>query len=245
MATATTSPAGLMVTFTYDGLATAPTNAGSYAVVGTISDSNYQGSALDTMIIHLSTYTVSGVVTVGVSPLAGVTMNGLPGNPVTDGDGKYAATVDEGFEGTVVPTKEGYTFAPENRDYANVNADQTNQDFVATLTPITVTLAPLITSKNSGDSFTLTATVTGGVGTIHYVWMKDGSNAPYATDNNQYSVASVTKGDAGIYYVYASDDNQTVFSNASTLRVGAGVPALGLAGLGALFGLIIIARARK
>ena len=36
--TATTSPAGLTVTITYDGSATAPTNAGSYAVVGTISD---------------------------------------------------------------------------------------------------------------------------------------------------------------------------------------------------------------
>jgi len=32
-ATATTSPAGLAVAFTYNGVATAPTNAGSYTVV--------------------------------------------------------------------------------------------------------------------------------------------------------------------------------------------------------------------
>ncbi|MGD0090058.1 MAG: MBG domain-containing protein [Planctomycetota bacterium] len=44
-ATATTAPAGLQVTFTYDGSATPPTNVGSYAVVGTISDSNSSGSA--------------------------------------------------------------------------------------------------------------------------------------------------------------------------------------------------------
>ena len=50
-ATATTSPSGLTVTFTYDGGSTAPTNAGSYAVVGTISSSNYQGSASGTLTI--------------------------------------------------------------------------------------------------------------------------------------------------------------------------------------------------
>ncbi len=40
---ATTTPGGLNVTFTYDGQPTAPTNAGSYAVVGTIDDAIYQG----------------------------------------------------------------------------------------------------------------------------------------------------------------------------------------------------------
>ena len=44
-ATATTGPAGLTVDFTYDGSATAPTAAGSYVVVGTVNDANYQGSA--------------------------------------------------------------------------------------------------------------------------------------------------------------------------------------------------------
>ena len=55
-ATATTSPAGLAVSFTYDGSSTAPTNAGSYAVVGTINDLNYQGSASGTLVI-VSAYT--------------------------------------------------------------------------------------------------------------------------------------------------------------------------------------------
>ncbi|MGA9779532.1 MAG: MBG domain-containing protein, partial [Verrucomicrobiia bacterium] len=47
-ATATTTPSGLAVTFTYNGSATAPTSAGSYTVVGTINDPNYQGSATGT-----------------------------------------------------------------------------------------------------------------------------------------------------------------------------------------------------
>lgn len=47
----TTAPAGLTVTVTYDGGATPPTYPGSYAVVATINDANYQGSASDTLII--------------------------------------------------------------------------------------------------------------------------------------------------------------------------------------------------
>src|ERR1039458_6958092 len=40
-ATATTTPSGLTVTFSYNGSATIPTGAGSYTVVGTINDANY------------------------------------------------------------------------------------------------------------------------------------------------------------------------------------------------------------
>ncbi|MCX6865764.1 MAG: MBG domain-containing protein, partial [Verrucomicrobia bacterium] len=52
-ATATTSPPGLTVNFTYNESPTAPTNVGSYAVVGTISDTNYQGSASGTLVISV------------------------------------------------------------------------------------------------------------------------------------------------------------------------------------------------
>ena len=50
-ATATTTPSGLAVNFTYNGSATVPTSAGSYTVVGTINDANYQGSATGTLVI--------------------------------------------------------------------------------------------------------------------------------------------------------------------------------------------------
>jgi hypothetical protein len=40
---ATTTPSGLIANLTYESSATVPTNAGSYAVVGTISNANYQG----------------------------------------------------------------------------------------------------------------------------------------------------------------------------------------------------------
>ncbi len=57
--TATTSPTGLTVTITYDGSATAPTNAGSYAVVGTISDPNYTGSASGTLVVGKADQTIT------------------------------------------------------------------------------------------------------------------------------------------------------------------------------------------
>ena len=50
-ATAITTPTGLSVAITYDGSATPPTLAGSYAVVATINDTNYTGTASDTLII--------------------------------------------------------------------------------------------------------------------------------------------------------------------------------------------------
>ena len=56
---ATTTPSGLAVNFTYNGSASAPTNAGSYTVVGTISNANYQGGATNTLVIGQAAASVS------------------------------------------------------------------------------------------------------------------------------------------------------------------------------------------
>jgi hypothetical protein len=107
-ATATTSPASLAVTFTYNGLAPNPASPGSYLVVGTINDSNYQGSGSGTLLIQQGSQTilfpvpaagvVGSAVTLGASAssglavtytmsgnatLAGNTLTLLDGNPVT------------------------------------------------------------------------------------------------------------------------------------------------------------------
>ena len=50
--TATTLPAGLTVEFTYDGNAWAPTNAGVYAVTGTLTDSDYQATTNGSMVVE-------------------------------------------------------------------------------------------------------------------------------------------------------------------------------------------------
>jgi hypothetical protein len=49
--TVTTNPAGLNVDVTYDSSANAPSKSGSYAVVATVNDRNYQGSASGSLTI--------------------------------------------------------------------------------------------------------------------------------------------------------------------------------------------------
>ncbi len=57
--TATTNPIGLVVTFTYGGGSTPPIDAGNYAVVGTISDTNYAGSTSGTLLVAQAPLTVT------------------------------------------------------------------------------------------------------------------------------------------------------------------------------------------
>jgi hypothetical protein len=128
-ATATTTPGGLAVTFTYDGSPTAPTNVGSYAVIATINDPNYAGSASDsgTFVIEESTATITlGTVEptytgLPIEATATTSPGGLDvlftydgsATPPTDA-GTYAivATIDDpNYEGTTNGT---FTIAPSN-----------------------------------------------------------------------------------------------------------------------------------
>lgn len=64
---ATTDPPGLAVDVTYDGSPNAPTNTGSYTVVGMINDPCYQGGATNTLVIHppAPTLTVPSILSSG------------------------------------------------------------------------------------------------------------------------------------------------------------------------------------
>ena len=83
----------------------------------------------------MKTYTISGSVTLsdGSGGLSGVTMKGLPNDPVTGSDGTYSATVQYGWGGRVIPQKDGYTFEPKSKIYSKVTGDQSNEDYVATV----------------------------------------------------------------------------------------------------------------
>jgi len=81
-------------------------------------------------------FTISGSVAT-----EGVIMKGLPGLPIANKDGKYRATVDYGWSGTVTPTKAGYVFEPPSRTYPNVKVDFSGQDFWPTQTGSAVMLA--------------------------------------------------------------------------------------------------------
>jgi uncharacterized delta-60 repeat protein len=57
--TVTTTPPGLAVAVTYDGSASAPVNAGSYAVTGIVTNPNYTGSAAGTLVIGKASQTIA------------------------------------------------------------------------------------------------------------------------------------------------------------------------------------------
>ncbi|MGA2678746.1 MAG: hypothetical protein ABSF37_05510 [Sedimentisphaerales bacterium] len=114
------------VTPTKEGYAFEPVNR-TYAKV-TSNQGNQSYTAA------LITLTISGTTGTG-----GITMNGLPGMPVTDENGKYTATVEYGWKGTVTPTKEGYAFQPADKKYDPVTTNQTNQDYSAKLKTFTIT----------------------------------------------------------------------------------------------------------
>ena len=79
------------------------------------------------------TFTISGRVGIG-----GVTMEGLPGDSVTDNNGYYNVTVDYGWSGTVTPTKEGYSFVPAIKVYHNVNSDRTDENYAVKIITYTI-----------------------------------------------------------------------------------------------------------
>ena len=57
--TVATTPINLATSITYNGGSNPPTNAGSYTVVATITDSNYQGSATNMLVIARAPQTIS------------------------------------------------------------------------------------------------------------------------------------------------------------------------------------------
>ena len=77
---------------------------------------------------------------VSLNGISGVVMSGLPGDPVTDDEGKYSAEVEVGWTGDVIPNKSQYFFSPSYIEYFEVSEDQADQDYLAvTMTPVSST----------------------------------------------------------------------------------------------------------
>jgi hypothetical protein len=129
--TATTSPVGKTVTFTYDGSPTAPTNASSYAVVGTVSDPNYTGTNSGTLVIGKATATV--------------TLGSL--SQTYDGTTKNASAASTPVGKTVTLTYDGSPTAPTNAgSYAVVGTiSDPNYQGSATGTLVIDKATPIIT----------------------------------------------------------------------------------------------------
>jgi alpha-tubulin suppressor-like RCC1 family protein len=126
-ASAVTSPANLTVNTTYNGGA-APTDAGSYTVIGTVSDANYDGSATNTLVIATAS--------------ASVTLGNL--SQTCDGTAKNVSVVTLPANLTVNVTYNGSTFAPVNAGTYTVVATVTDANYWGSATNTLVISPPPI-----------------------------------------------------------------------------------------------------
>jgi 2',3'-cyclic-nucleotide 2'-phosphodiesterase (5'-nucleotidase family) len=137
--TVTTSPVGLSVAVTYNGSATAPVHAGTYAVVATITDPNYSGSGSGTETISQAVQTINfpAIVNhaVGDSPFAlnATTSSGL--------DVAYTSS------DTTVATINGSTVTIVGAGTTTMIAAQTGNGDYSAASPVN---QPLVVSNGNG-----------------------------------------------------------------------------------------------
>jgi hypothetical protein len=137
--TAATSPTNLPVTITYDGASSAPTNAGTYTVVATVNDANYQGSATNTLSIAKAASTILSVPTASTitygQTLASSSLTGGSSTPT----GMFTFTAPTTTPSAGVATH-GITFTPS--DITNYNTATTTVTVAVNKATPSVTLAP-------------------------------------------------------------------------------------------------------
>ena len=129
--TATTVPAGLTVTITYDGDATPPVNADTYAIVATINELNYVGTASGSLVVAQapSVTTVSGggsFVYNGLPHPASVSVTGVGGLSLTPAPVYSGACSAAPVNVADTPCTASYTYAGDlnhlgSSDFAVIN----------------------------------------------------------------------------------------------------------------------------
>ena len=202
-ATAITNPAGLTVNFTYNGSSTAPTVVGNYAVIGTISDSNYSGTSSDTLIISKATATVtlgnlaqtyngSALSATAVTNPAGLTVNFT-----------YTGTSGTSYGPSATPPIAAGSYAVAGT-ISDANYSGTNSGtLVISKATATVTLGSLAQTYN-GSALSATAI----------------TNPAGLTVNFTYNDSSTSPTTAGTYAVIATiNDTNYSGSNNGTLVI--------------------------
>lgn len=179
--TVTTEPVGLSTSVTYDGSATKPTNAGSYAVVATVTEPGYIGNASGTFIIDPA----NAGVTLG--DLTKTYSGSAQGATVTTNPGGLTTTVT--YNGSNTPPTDVGTYAVF-AEVADPNYTGSASDTL-TITPAsaTVTLEDLMQTYD-GSPRSVSAT-TDPIGLPVEITYNGSTTAP--TEGGSYAVeATVT-----------------------------------------------------
>jgi photosystem II stability/assembly factor-like uncharacterized protein len=153
---------------------------------------NFMASVIDATLMPQSTsraysitigaytglgHTISGrVMAEGPMPLAGVVLDGLPGNPATNILGEYVAVVPPGWSGTVSPFLGGYSFAPPSRTYTNLTSSLAGEDYAASVSSTLYVSTGGVPSGRTGSSYGYTMVAQGG--TPSYSWTVASGHLP-------------------------------------------------------------------
>ncbi len=239
-ATAETNPAGLTVIITYNGSSTLPVAVGSYMVVATISDVNYQGSATGTMNIAKADQAI--------------TFATIPSKTYGDSSFVLTATANSRLEvsysssNQAVATVSGNTVTILGAGTTSIAASQVGDSNynAATSIPQTLTvnkatsttaLSASINPSISGQGVTFTATVTpsAATGTVHF--MVDGVSIGTAIPLSEGAVTSaaisnLSTGSHTITAIYNGDANYVTSPSASIPHTVNAALALSISGTG-------------
>jgi len=208
-----TTPSGIAVNVTYDGSATVPADAGSYAVAGTPESENYSGSGSATLVIAKA------------APV--ITWN--PAGPFVDGStlDNSALNASASITGTFAYTPAaGATLAEGSVDLAlefvpddTVNYETTTAERTITVVDNGLAIANQPTDQNSltGGSVMFSVTAT-GAGPLSYQWQKGSVDITGATSAT-LELTALTTADAGTYQVIVSNEANTLPSNTAALAV--------------------------
>jgi len=163
--TATTTPAGLSYSITYDGITTPPTDAGNYIVVATVTEPGYAGSGTGTLTIGKAEQTISFTSTAPANPVYGDTYTpaasgGGSSNPVSFAAGGACTYDANSGLVTMIATGECTVTVDQTGDANHTTAEQQVQSFTVTKAALDVT-ANDATMTYGGAVPRFEATVTG------------------------------------------------------------------------------------
>jgi uncharacterized repeat protein (TIGR01451 family) len=245
-ATATTNPPGLNgVTITYDGSTTAPTNAGSYAVVASLNNNDYEApDATGTLVINKASTSTSLTSSAnpsqfGQSVTFTATVTSAAGTPTGTVNFKEGATTlgSGTLNASGVATFTTSTLTLGNHSITAEYVASTNFN-ASTSAPVTqvvnkanssTSLTSSVNPSQFGQSVTFTATVTSATtgtptGTVQFKDNGTNLGAPAALNASgvaTFTTSALTSGTHTITAEYSGDANFN--SNTGTLAGGQAV----------------------
>ncbi|WP_158277465.1 immunoglobulin domain-containing protein [Opitutus sp. ER46] len=224
-ATVTTAPSGLAVTVTYNGVATVPSAIGTYAVVATVDDTDFEGSANGTLVISRPAPQAQEIT---FAALPDVLSDAAPITLVATASSELPVTFTL-VSGPATLSGRTLTLTGETGT-VTVRASQAGNDFYSPAADVTrsfavaaATEAPRITTQPAsvsalrGESATFTVVATGRPAPT-YQWRRNGTAIPGATAAT-CTIAAVQPSDAGSYDVAATNVAGTAVSTLARLTV--------------------------